>query len=124
MRAPLDALREVAAVFLAVTAATVVVSRLGRVSPLDEYVHLIVGALFLWTAIGMSQRQPGGLSHYGLALAGLLEPTEPPPAGFFGGLRDLASALLRAAPSALRELGAALLVAAVVFPPFIVGFYF
>ncbi|MCA9578842.1 MAG: CPBP family intramembrane glutamic endopeptidase [Polyangiales bacterium] len=40
------------------------------------------------------------------------------------GLLDLAHGVRTALPSALRETGAALLVALVVFPPFVVGFYF
>lgn len=122
MRARPDALREVLLVFLAVTAATVIMSRALRVSPLEEYLHLLVGALFMWTAVRMSQRQPDGIARYGLGLGGLLEPEGPAPEGVGGTLRDLGSAIGRAAPSALRELLAALLVAAVVFPPFVVGF--
>jgi membrane protease YdiL (CAAX protease family) len=41
-----------------------------------------------------------------------------------GGAIDLARALLRAVPSCLRELAVALAVCAVVFPPFVLGFYF
>ena len=123
MRARLDALREVTLTFLAVTVATVLMSRALRVSPLEEYLHLLVGALFLWTAIRLSQRQPDGIARYGLTLGGLLEPEEPPPDGAVGAVRDLLSAVARATPSAVRELGAALSVAALVFPPFVGGFY-
>jgi membrane protease YdiL (CAAX protease family) len=71
----------------------------------------------------MGQRQPDGLARYGLRLGGLLDAPAQAPSGVWGTLRDLLSALLRAAPLALRELLWALLVALVVFPPFVVGFY-
>src|SRR5262245_45716922 len=105
MRARPDALRELLAVFVAVTAATVLVSWIGRRSPLGDYVHVVVGALFLWTALRLAQREPDGLARYGLQLGGLLEPSEPPPSGLFAGAKDLLAALARATPEALRELG-------------------
>ena len=117
------ALREVLSTFVVVTLATLAISTAGRLPWLADHVALLVGALFLWTAIHMAQRQPDGLARYGLRLGGLLDPPAQAPAGVTGTLRDLASALLRAAPLALRELGVALLVALVVFPPFVVGFY-
>jgi membrane protease YdiL (CAAX protease family) len=124
MRARADALRELLAVFAAVTVVTVVVSWIGRVSPLGDYVHVVVGALFLWSALRMAQRQPDGLARCGLQLGGLLEPSDPPPSGLLASVKDLLLALGRATPSALRELGVALAVAAVVFPPFVLGFRF
>jgi membrane protease YdiL (CAAX protease family) len=117
------ALREVLRVFVLVTIATLLASYAGRWPGLDEYVPVAVGALFLWTAVHMSQRQPDGVRRYGLALGGLLEPPESAPAGLFGGARDLAYAFVRAAPSGARELGVALLLAAVIFPPFVLGFW-
>lgn len=120
----MPALREVLRVFSLVTAATLLASFAGRFPIMDEYVSVAVGALFLWTAVHMSQRQPDGVRRYGLALGGLLEPPERPPTGLLGSARDLALALLHAAPSGVRELGVALLVALVVFPPFAFGFWF
>jgi len=117
------ALREVLRVCVLVTLATLLASYAGRWPGLDEYVPVAVGALFLWTAVHMSQRQPEGVRRYGLALGGLLEPPERPPAGLFASARDLAHALVRAAPSGARELGIALLLAAVIFPPFALGFW-
>lgn len=117
------AIREVGLTFLVVTAATIAVSLAGRFSPLSEHVPVLVGALFLWTAIHMSQRKEDGLSRYGLRLGGLLEPPDQAPVGLWGTVRDLGSALLHAAPVALRELGVALAVAAIVFPPFVLGFH-
>jgi membrane protease YdiL (CAAX protease family) len=116
--------REVTLVFVAVTAATVLISALGRVPPLDQYVQLLVAALFLWTALQLGQRQPNGLARYGLRLGGLLEAPEQPPAGLAGSAVDLAGALARAVGPGVREAAVALGVAAVVFPPFALGFYF
>lgn len=114
---------EVCLTFAAITAATVLISLVGARPPLDEYVQLAVAGLFLWTAVHFSQRQPDGLARYGLRLGGLLDPPEQAPEGLGASLADLLRALLRAAPEALRELGAGLMVAALVFPPFVVGFY-
>jgi membrane protease YdiL (CAAX protease family) len=120
----MHALREVLRVFSLVTAATLLASYAGTFPIMDEYVSVVVGALFLWTAVHMSQRQPDGVQRYGLALGGLLEAPERAPSGLLGSVRDLVLAMLHAAPSGLRELGVALLVAAVVFPPFALGFWF
>jgi membrane protease YdiL (CAAX protease family) len=115
--------REVVAVFAGVTLATVALSRAGSLPWFADYVHLSVGVLFLWTALHMSQRQPNGTERYGLALGGVLDPPQDAPPGLLGGVLDLARALWRAAPSAAREAGVALALAAVIFPPFVVGFY-
>jgi membrane protease YdiL (CAAX protease family) len=116
-------LREVASTFALVTLATLAISAAGRLPALGEHVPVLVGALFLWTAIHMAQRQPQGLARYGLRLGGLLDAPEQPPSGLLDSLRDLGAALVRAAPIAARELVAALVVAALVFPPFVLGFY-
>lgn len=119
-------LTEVLVVFVAVTAATVTVTLLAHALPgLEGYVHLIVGAVFLVTAVHLARREPDGMRRHGIALGGLLEPPDPEddrPAGPLG-LFELARTLRSAAPSALREAGAALAVAAVVFPPFVIGFH-
>jgi hypothetical protein len=116
------ALREVAWTFVLVTIATLAISAAGVPLNIAEHVPVLVGALFLWTGVHMSQRQDHGLLRYGLSLGGLLEPPTEAPANFWESLRDLASALRRALPIAVRELGAALAVAAIVFPPFVLGF--
>ena len=118
-----SALREVASTFGLVTLATLAISAAGRWPAVGEHVPLLVGALFLWTAIHMAQRQPSGLERYGLRLGGLLEPPDPPPSGLLESARDLSGALAGVIPVAARELAAALLVAMVVFPPFVLGFY-
>lgn len=114
--------REVLWTFLGVTAATLAISWAGRFAPFADYVSLCVGALFLWTALHMAQRSPDGVDRFGLRLGGLLVPPDAPPAGFLGSLLDLGRALWAALPSALRELGAALALALLVFPPFVFGF--
>jgi membrane protease YdiL (CAAX protease family) len=108
--------------FVLVTAATLAISWAGRFAVFADYVSLCVGALFLWTALHMAQRTPDGIDRFGLRLGGLLVPPDAPPAGFFASLLDLARALRAALPSALRELGAALALALLVFPPFGFGF--
>lgn len=106
----------------AISAATVALAWLTRGTALDAYLHLAVGVLFLVAALQLAQRQPDGVARYGLSLGGLLEPAGDAPAGPVGALLDLGRALLRAAPSALAELGFAALVALIVFPPFVLGF--
>lgn len=118
------ALREVGSTFVLVTAATLAISAAGAPLHIAEHVPVLVGALFLWTGVHMSQRQNHGLARYGLSLGGLLEPPAEAPANAWESLRDLATALRRALPIAARELGAALAVAALVFPPFVLGFRF
>jgi membrane protease YdiL (CAAX protease family) len=140
-----SALREVGLVYAAVTAATVLVTRLRDTPGLGEYVHLAVGALFLVPAIKLAEREPGGLRRFGIDLAGLLAPPDerqdapsqeelaPRPSSpdatsnatprrHTSVVRELVETLRAAAPSALRELLVALGVIAVVFPPFAVGF--
>jgi uncharacterized protein len=124
MQANKTALTEVCGVFLAVTAITWLMSR-GDFLPLfRDNLHLLVAALFVFTAIRCAERLPGGLARYGLALGGVLTPdAERDTHGLLGAATDLSRALLRAVPAMLRELGVALAVCAVVFPPFVWGFY-
>lgn len=117
-------LRQALLVFAGVTAATLAISFAGRLPALHDYVHLGVGVLFLTVGVQMAGRSTGGLPAHGLSLGGLLEPPEPAPPGVLGGARDLLGALARATPSCLRELGWALGLAALIFPPFALGFRF
>jgi len=138
--------REVILVYVGVCAALFVVTRLRAVPWLAEYVHLLVGGIFLFVALHYAGRQ-GGLARFGVALGGLLGPsdetsredarreghdddgrreeratsggTDDGPFGIF----ELARVVRRGLPSASREIGVALGVAAVIFPPFAVGFY-
>jgi uncharacterized protein len=123
MGARLDAGREVALVFLFIAALTVFVSR-APIPALNEYRHLILAAIFLGTAVRMSERQPDGVARYGLRLGGLLDHSDNARPGLWGAARDLATAIGRATPPGLREAGVAVMVAALVFPPFVAGFYF
>ncbi|MFI5307513.1 MAG: myxosortase MrtC [Polyangiales bacterium] len=122
MRA-MSAGREVSVAFVAVTLAAVSSTVAGRAEWFEPYVHLVVAVVFLWTALHLAQRQPDGLARYGLHLGGVLEPAEPPPSSLWATLTDLAAALRRAAPLALREALFALGLAMVIFPPFTLGFY-
>lgn len=173
-------MREVTLVYLGVCVALFVVTRLRAVPWLAEYVHLLVGGIFLFVALHYAGKQ-GGLARFGVALGGLLGPTDEtdrddvrrdetrrddsrrdgtgrnetghdetdetrldeasrgegatsaerevgratsvePDDGPFG-IFELARVVRRGLPSALREIGVALGVAAVIFPPFSVGFY-
>jgi hypothetical protein len=123
------ALQRCAWAYAGVTVATVALRRLEDVSSfVQNNMHLLVGALFLLVAIRLAEREPGGLSRFGLSLGGLLVPAADEPHGApdtpLGWLADLLRALLRALPSFLREAAFALAVCALVFPPFVVGFYF
>jgi membrane protease YdiL (CAAX protease family) len=117
-----SAVREVLSAWALVTCATIGLSFAGRSPAFADHVGLAVGALFLWTALHMSGKQPDGVRRNGLSLAGLLEPPEHAPSGALGSVLDLGRALLRTLPSAARESLIALTIALLVFPPFVVGF--
>ncbi|MEM7434877.1 MAG: MrtC family glutamic-type intramembrane protease [Myxococcota bacterium] len=104
-------------VCLAVFAAT----RLESVEWVGEYVHLIVAAVFLLTALHLTRDDP---AHYGVALGGLLEPAPEGTARGPLGLWDLGRAIAGAFPSALRESAIAVGVALVVLSLYTVGFYY
>jgi len=113
-------LRRILWVYALVCAAVFGVTRLEPIALVGQYVHLVVAAIFLLTSIKLIRRNP---AHYGVALGGLLEPSDddrpPGPLGLF----DLGRAVRGALPSAAVELGAAVAIAAVVFPLYAVGFY-
>lgn len=114
--------KEVTIVALGITALTFVFTRF-RGTVANDYVPLLVGGLFLFTAMRMAQREPNGLARYGISLGGLLEsPDEDDRTPF--GLKSLARSLKRAFPSAVRETGFALLLAIAIFPPFALAFEF
>ncbi|HJK96980.1 MAG TPA: MrtC family glutamic-type intramembrane protease [Polyangiaceae bacterium LLY-WYZ-14_1] len=96
---------------------------------------LAVGMLFLVAAMRLAGRHPEGLAGHGIDLGGVLEEPAPSPSvdgepgtgaeeggGALGrllrGAMDLVRAVLRATPAGLRETGVALLVAALLFPPY------
>jgi membrane protease YdiL (CAAX protease family) len=113
-------LRQILWVYALVCAAVLGVTRLEPIPVVGQYVHLVVAAIFLLTSIRLTRRNP---AHYGVALGGLLEPSDDDrPAGPLG-LFDLGRANRTALPSAAVELGMAVAIAAVVFPLYAVGFY-
>lgn len=116
--------REVALVYVGVYGATALLGALRAVETLRDVAYLGIALLFLNVPLHLARREPDGARRYGIALAGLLEPAredDERPAGPLG-LYDLGRALRRALPAGLRELGVALLLALLVFPPFVVGF--
>jgi membrane protease YdiL (CAAX protease family) len=118
------ALREALAVFAAVSAATWLISRFDTLPVLRTHLHLVVGTLFLVTAMRCAERLPGGLTRYGMSLGGVFgDEGEAPEPGLRGAIVELLRALWKALPVFLRELLFATLVCLVVFPPFVLGFY-
>jgi hypothetical protein len=112
-------LRQTVQVYALVCVAVFAVTRLEPLAFVGQYVHLVVAAIFLLTAIRLTRGDP---AHYGVALGGLLEPaTDERPVGPLG-LFDLGRAFRKALPSAAVELGVATGVGAVVFPLYAVGF--
>ncbi len=112
--------REIALVYAAAAAVTLFVSHTPGVL-VAMYGHLLLAGGFLWLALhmarrdgdvaGSSAREPHAARRYGIDLAGMLEGDAP-----------LGQAIVGALPSLLRELGVALLVALLVFPPFVLAF--
>jgi membrane protease YdiL (CAAX protease family) len=120
------ALRESLIVYAGVAAATFAITRLRAFPAAADYVHLLVAALFLVTAIRLAQREEQGLVRYGIALSGLLGPTgdekDDRPGGPLG-ILELFRAIRAALRPAAREGLAALGVIAAVFPAFAAAFY-
>jgi membrane protease YdiL (CAAX protease family) len=107
-------------VYVVVTLAVFAATRLQTTPLVGRYVHLLVAAIFLLSAVRLTRLAP---SHYGVALGGLLEPApDERPAGPLG-IFDLSRAIVGALPVAVRELAAAIAVAAVVFPLYGAGYY-
>jgi len=112
--------RQIFSVYAVVCASVFAVTRFESSRALGPYVHLLVAAIFLLTAIRFTRAEP---KHYGVALGGLLEPPmDDRPEGPLG-LLDLGRAIVGALPSAAVELGVAFAVAAIVFPVYALGFY-
>ncbi|MGB5368619.1 MAG: MrtC family glutamic-type intramembrane protease [Polyangiales bacterium] len=114
------ALRRILWVYALVCASVFAATRLESIAVVGQYVHLVVAAIFLLTAIRLTRSDP---SHFGMALGGLLEPPEDDRGAGPLGIFDLGRAIHGALPSAAVELGVALGIAAVVFPIFTLGFY-
>lgn len=118
------ALHEALRVYAVVSAITWALSRLQAVSIVRNNLHLIIGSLFLVTALRCADRLPGGAAKYGLALGGLLGDDGSEPRDRESLARELWTLLRRGLPKCSAELGVAALVCAAVFPPFVLGFYF
>jgi membrane protease YdiL (CAAX protease family) len=125
------ALREVAWVYgvaFAGTAALGVVGSLaagagGMGGLLSEAAGAGTALLFFGLALSRARRQPGGAQRFGIDLAGVVEPTEQELARTEGRGVGLARAVRDALPHGARETAVALGLAALIFPPFVVGFY-
>jgi len=117
------ALAEASVVYAAVAAATWGVSRVHS-ALVQNHLHLVVGSLFLATALGCADRLPGGAAHYGMALGGLLGDASPDDSELTRVRPSMLRMLCQLVVQALRELLAALRVCALLFPPFITGFYY
>lgn len=124
LRADPSALREVLLAYAAVFLGTAVLGAVRTGTALDDVAQVGIAALFLGIPLRLARREKNGARRYGIDLSGLLEPDPDEERGEPGplGLYDIGRSLRRALPDGLRELGFALLVAAVVFPPFVVGF--
>jgi membrane protease YdiL (CAAX protease family) len=83
------------------------------------YGHLVLALSFLGAALAMARRPGQSAAHYGIDLAGLLEARPDEPEHFAHGLWF---SLQRALPRLVSELGFALLVATLVFPPFVLSY--
>ena len=83
------------------------------------YGHLLLASAFLGTALFLARREGRSAAYYGIDLAGLLEARADEPEPFAKGLWFT---LRRALPRVGSELGFALAVAALVFPPFVLLF--
>jgi len=114
----MEVARELTVVYALTAAITVLVGRLPGTF-MSAYGHLVLAGTFLLIALHMARRPGRSAEHYGIDLAGVLEARHDEPEAFGHGL---GFALRRALPRLFSELGFALLVAALVFPPFVVLF--
>lgn len=125
MRPP-HGLRDVLALYAFAFLATAVLGAIDGFGWLDDVAQLGIAAVFLGVPLRMARRDPGGAERFGIALSGLLDPgagpVDPEPPGPLG-LFELGRAARRALPSGLAETRFALALAALIFPPFVVGFW-
>lgn len=104
--------REISLVFLAVALLTGLVTYTPA-PVLQDFGHLVLSAAFLFGALALARRH-GGAARFGIDLCGVLEARAEE--------RSLGRTLLNALPRLGSELGVALLVALVIFPPFVPAF--
>lgn len=114
-------LLESAKSYALVTLACVAIVVGGGRAGFEGYTQLGVAAVLFYAASRGTERMAGGATRAGIALGGLFEPSNESDAGLFG-LRDLARTIARGIVPTLRELGVALGLAAIVFPPFFFGY--
>lgn len=84
---------------------------------LGELASVGTALLFFALALRVARREPHGAERFGIDLGHVVDAGDGPDEG-------IVMALRKALPSGLREAGFAFGLAALVFPPFIVGFYF
>lgn len=116
-------LPEVLAVFGLSLAATVVLYRLRGVSVIGENLHALVGTVFLLLPIVLLQRQGEDFGRFGIALGGLLG-SAPRRPGLFGLVADLVTLTYRHRARIVGDVGFALAVGCLIFPPFVLAFQF
>lgn len=117
--APLvESARSYALVTLGCFASVVGGARLG----LSAYAQLGVAAVLFTAATHGAERMEGGVERAGIALGGLFQPPVDPDRSGPLGLFDLGRTIARGLLPTLRELAIALALAAVVFPPFYLGY--
>jgi len=105
--------RELGVSYAAVAVLTWVITHTTRFLT-DSFGALVLSAGFLFFALARARRDPRGARHYGIDLEGVLEPRETD--------QGLLAAVRAGLPAVARELGFALKLAALVFPPFVVAF--
>lgn len=108
--------REIALVYALTCAVTLLVSHVPG-TLMNTYGYLLLAASFLLLALTMARRTARSAADYGIDLAGVLEAPADEPSAF-----GLAHTLRRALPRLGSELAFAGLCAALLFPPFILGF--
>lgn len=116
----LSPVSEMLVVYLTVCLACFAITRLEGNPTMGPYVNLFIAALFLILSIRLAR---GNLKHYGIELGGLLSPPEDNKNAGPLGLYDLGRAIRKAIPDGLRETAFAVGIALIVFPPFVVGFW-
>lgn len=115
-----------------VAGALLLIAQLRFVAVVSAYVPTLIGALLLWSALRLAERE--GLSHHGLTLGGVLghdETAEAPAAAPQAGPAtrspsDFVERLLRLRrilQAGLTEIGAAAITMLVAFPLFALGFW-
>jgi membrane protease YdiL (CAAX protease family) len=114
-------LREVLGMFGVSLAATVVLYRLRGVSLIGDNLHALVGTVFLLLPILLLQRRGEDFERFGIALGGLLggAPRRP---GLLGLALDLVTLTWKNRARIVGDVGFAIALGCLIFPPFVLGF--